>query len=240
MPDSVPSSRRLWIGIVPGMTVPFVASLFYFVFLSEGTTGQVIYTGAKVFTLAWPVVCVFWLWRQAMPNLRGIPFSQHLRAAPLGILTGALIIALMYGLMQTPLGDAVRESGPTIRKKAEALGFLQNYVLFAVFLSIAHSLIEEYYWRWFVYGRLRRVMPIPGAVVLGSVAFASHHFVVLSQFFPMGIAAVFSVCVGVGGAIWCWHYQTQKTLAGAWISHLMVDAGLMSIGYDLMRVGQIG
>ena len=30
-----------------------------------------------------------------------------------------------------------------------------KYVALAVFYALVHSLLEEYYWRWFVFGQLR-------------------------------------------------------------------------------------
>lgn len=223
------------------MTVPFLGSLLYFVLLSDHPAGPVIYGMVKAFTLCWPVVCLAWLWRQglrpfarAWACLRG-SFRLHLQALPLGIALGLLIVAALAGLLQTPLGRIVDESTPAIRGKADALGFLRHYLLFATFLSVMHSLIEEYYWRWFVFGHLRRLLSPGSAALAGSIAFASHHFVVTAQFFPVAFATFLTGCVALGGLLWCWLFQKQRTLAGAWISHLIADAGLMTVGYWLLR-----
>ncbi|MCB1094892.1 MAG: CPBP family intramembrane metalloprotease [Verrucomicrobiae bacterium] len=239
MTETNPSSTaRFWIALVPAMTVPFIASLLYFVVLSDHALGKVIYAGAKVFTVAWPVVCFVILWRVGLSRFKKKShwgsLRSHLRALPLGVVTGLLIVGALWGLLQTPLADIVDASAPAIHKKATALGFLENYILFATFLSVLHSLIEEYFWRWFVFGHLRQKMSALSAAVLGSVAFASHHLIVVSQFFPFGFAVFLSICVAIGGLIWCWLYQRQGTLAGAWISHLIADAGLMTVGYFLL------
>ena len=219
------------------MTVPFVASLLYFVLLSEHPAGPIIYKGVKIFTVLWPVVCVALLWRMGFRWLWGDwgSFKTHLRALPLGAATGLLIVAAMIGLLQTPLGEIVAASEPAMRHKATSLGFLEHYLLFAAFLSVMHSLIEEYYWRWFVFGHLRKLIPLKVAAVAGSIAFASHHLIITAQFFPIGFAVFLSFCVMIGGLLWCWLYQKQRTLAGAWISHLIADAGLMTVGYLLLH-----
>jgi uncharacterized protein len=103
-------------------------------------------------------------------------------------------------------------------------------------LSAGHSLLEEYYWRWFLFGGLRRFMPVAAAVVLSSLAFAAHHVILLAVFFG-GQALptiLFSVCVAVGGAAWAWIYQRSGSLLGPWLSHLMIDAGIFVVGYDLV------
>ena len=219
------------------MTIPFVASVLYFIVLSEHPAGKWIYTVAKVFTVVWPVFCFVLLWRIRLRQPRGNigPLMVHLKALPLGILTGLLIVGAMYGLMQISIGDVVEASAPAISKKARALGFLEHYIPFAIFLSVLHSLIEEYFWRWFVFGQLRKRLPVVSAAILGSIAFAAHHLVVTAQFFPLWLAVVLSVCVAIGGLLWCWLYQKQGTLAGAWISHLIADVGLMTVGYFLLK-----
>ena len=78
-------------------------------------------------------------------------------------------------------------------------------------------------------------MSFSAAAILGSIAFAAHHLVVTAQFFPFAFAFFLSICVGIGGMLWCWLYHRQGTLAGAWISHLIADAGLMTVGHYLLH-----
>jgi len=100
---------------------------------------------------------------------------------------------------------------------------------------LAHSLLEEYYWRWFVFGRLARLLKkrwVP--YVLASLGFAGHHYIVLGAFLPIWSAALLGSCVGLMGVVWCWLYRRQGSLAGCWISHLMADAAIVYVGYDLI------
>ena len=45
---------------------------------------------------------------------------------------------------------------------------LRVYLLLAVFYSAIHSLLEEYYWRWFVFGRLSQLCKLPTAIAISS------------------------------------------------------------------------
>jgi len=40
--------------------------------------------------------------------------------------------------------------------------------------------------------------------------------------------------IGVGGMIWSWMYLRQASLLGAWIAHMIVDFGILWIGYQLL------
>ena len=110
------------------------------------------------------------------------------------------------------------------------------YITFALFLAIPHSLLEEYYWRWFVFGQLRRVTSWRVALLVSSLGFMAHHVIVINQFLQQGWAVTlfFSLCVAWGGCLWAWLYERFRSLYGPWLSHLLVDCGIMSIGYDLI------
>jgi membrane protease YdiL (CAAX protease family) len=98
-------------------------------------------------------------------------------------------------------------------------------------------LLEEYYWRWFVFGQLRRWIPVGAAIAVSSLAFTAHHVLVLRFYFggfslPTGIL---SLAVASGGVFWAWLYQKSGSLYGPWLSHALIDAALFLIAYDLMR-----
>ncbi len=226
---------RTRLSIVVSVTVPFIASLLYFVLLADTALAQPIYTGAKIFTVVWPLLA----WRLLLR--RGIQWrirlGRHLRAVPLGVVSGILLSLPVLLVMHTPLEGIALEAADDIRLKTEQLGILENYWLFAIFLSVLHSLIEEYYWRWFVYGRLRERVGRLKSIAIAALAFALHHLVVTSQFFPFGWAVVVSLAIAVAGAVWCWMFERQRSVVGAWISHMLVDFALMWVGYGLI-VGQ--
>ena len=99
---------------------------------------------------------------------------RHLRAVPGGLVLGALVVAAVMLLFDSPVGAVAIDSAPRIRARAASLGIVEHYWTFALFLSLLHSLVEEYYWRWFVYGQLRRVLSAGPATLLASAAFTAH------------------------------------------------------------------
>jgi membrane protease YdiL (CAAX protease family) len=132
------------------------------------------------------------------------------------------------------MGTAIR-----IRGKIEEFNCATpiRYVGLAAFLAVGHSLLEEYYWRWFVFGRLRRLLSLPSAATLSGLAFMAHHVIVLGQFFPNDFwtaAVPFSICIAGGGAFWAWLYNRSGSIYSPWLSHLLVDVAIMAIGYDLV------
>jgi len=230
------SKLKRWVVLIPAMSLPLFASLFYFVILSGSPIGQAVYTITKAFTVAFPVIAFLWILKERhrfAPKIKE-NWQVHMKSLPLGIAIGLAIMAVMGLLMLTPIWGGVQEGGPAIRTKVENLGIFKCYILFAIFVSFIHSFIEEYYWRWFVYGQLRELVKPWMAHTLAAISFAAHHIVVTTQFFSPGLGVLFGVLVGVGGLFWSLLYQRQKTLAGAWVSHMIVDIGVLAVGYYLM------
>ena len=225
-----------WVVLVPALLVPLLGSLVYFVWMPEGTVGKAAYTVTKVFTLVYPLLFLKWI------GLGGLTRREVRQAdgpgwkvvVATGLLSGGVIAAAGTLLMMTPLGEMVRAGADRVTARAEGLGFRDHYVLFAVFISVLHSLLEEYYWRWFAYGHLRRISGRWVAHVIAALGFAAHHLVITLQFFPAPLAVFLAVCVAVGGLIWTLMYEWQRTVVGCWLSHLVVDVFLMVIGYELI------
>jgi len=215
------------------MVLPLLASLVYFVWLADHPAARIVYAGAKAFTFAWPLVAAMWIMHERLPRLR-VAEAFNPKAMIMGVLSGALIAGVILLLMNSPIGDLVAGNSDNIRAKVVAFGLSEHYLAFALFLSLFHSLIEEYYWRWFVYGRLRRLIRIQHAHLLAGLAFASHHIVIASQFFTALWALALGACVALGGIFWSLMYERQKTIVGAWISHMIVDLSIMAIGYRLV------
>ena len=229
-----------WAALLPPLLVPMAGSLLYFVFFPEGDLGKSIYTATKLFTLIYP----FLFLRQI--GLGGIIRRRHDPSVSwpswksvFGVGLGSgLLIAIAGGLlMLTPVGELVRQGAEAVGERAEGLGFKDNFVLFAIFLSIVHSALEEFYWRWFAYGQLRHKVSRGTAHVLAAIAFGGHHLIITLQFFPIPLAFFLTLCVVIGGFIWSIMYERQGTVIGCWISHICVDVMLMVIGFQLIMGG---
>ncbi|MAS93403.1 MAG: hypothetical protein CMO55_09450 [Verrucomicrobiales bacterium] len=225
---------RHWLVLVPAMTIPFVAAFFYFVLFPGTAFGNSFYTGVKFFLLIWPMVSILFILRRA--RVERFSVVRHRASLWPGIAFGVFVVGLMMFLIKiTPLGTVVDDNGARMAERIEGLGVVEHYLWFSIFISFIHAALEEYYWRWFVFGRLRVVVPVNVAHVIAAVGFASHHIVILSQFFPIGWAIFLGACVGIGGAFWSWTYQKYGSLWGAWVSHMLVDLGIMWVGWEVLQ-----
>jgi uncharacterized protein len=217
--------------------LPTIVTLAYFVWASDtsATVQQAVYGVAKVMQFALPVVWVANVSRERL----GWPAWTR-RGLGLGVLFGLLVSAALWALYASLAGTFVLEGAlGAIREKVTDLGVAapQRFLALGVFYAAVHSLLEEYYWRWFVFGRLRQHVPVAWAITLSSLAFATHHVVVLWAYFAHvpALAILLAMAVAIGGAFWAWLYQRSQSLYAIWFSHLLVDAAIFSVGYHIAR-----
>jgi uncharacterized protein len=235
----IKSNSLEWSAIVFALVFPTVLTWAYFIaladsdpWLQKGTYGI-----GKVIQFAFPLAFVLLASKERW-RFRGMDSSGLVLAVGFGALVGGAMLGL-YHYWLKPAGFFVGPVKEEIMEKLQGFGVTSPaaYTLLAVFYALVHSLLEEYYWRWFVFGRLKNVTPLTAAVAISSVGFAAHHVLVLARYFGWDSPAtwLFAVCVAIGGAVWAIVYLRSKSLLGPWFSHLLVDAAIFAIGFDLMN-----
>lgn len=222
-------NKLFYFGILPGLIIQLIGAYLYFVLLADKPYAQGLYFGVKVSILVWPLI--WWLaYRKVLLEWEGKNLRQSLKW---GFCSGMAILILtitLYFLFE----DFFLGFKENIFEKAKELNFLEHYILFAFFLSVIHSLLEEYYWRWFIFrGLMIKLNPI-WAGLIGSLGFASHHYIILGAFFPLWLTLILGTAVAIGGGFWCFIYRRTKSIYGSWISHFFVDVAIMTVGYFIL------
>jgi membrane protease YdiL (CAAX protease family) len=248
-PDGKRASKRetpswfTWLVLAFAMLFPSVMAWLAFALVPPGQSeaskvGPVAYYGGKVVQFSLPIVFLL-LTTGRLP----LPSRPSFRGASLGVAFGLLTAGAIIGLYHVFLRDSriFRQSPGLIQAKLAEFGLDSplGFAGIAGFITILHSLLEEYYWRWFVFGQLRRSLPFVIAMLLSSFFFAAFHAFSLSLYLPghlLSAVLPFTACVGIGGGIWCWLYERTGSVYAPWISHLLVDASLFVVGYDLCFV----
>lgn len=233
-----PPAGTEWGAIFFALIFPTVLTWVYFIALADSAPWlqKGAYGIGKVIQFAFPLIFVLFARRERLA-FRGIDTSGLVLAIGFGLLVSGSMLAL-YHFWLKPAGFFAGPVTDEVETKLKSFGVdtLLPYAALAVFYSLVHSLLEEYYWRWFVFGRLKNLTPLSAAVAISSIGFAAHHVLVLAKYFGWDSPAtwLFSAGVAVGGVVWAIIYQRSKSLLGPWLSHLLVDAAIFAIGWDLM------
>jgi membrane protease YdiL (CAAX protease family) len=223
--------------IAIALLLPSVTTWMYF-FGAAGTASGVqaaVFSVAKVVQFALPAVWVLLVQKQRIAvRPRGG------EGVAVGLVFGVAVAAGMFGLYELVLDGSATMALAEAEIRRKTLGFginsLVEYALLGLFYSLIHSLLEEYYWRWFAFGQLRRFTSFRAAAAVSSLGFMGHHVLVLGKFFGFASPATYllSACIAVGGFVWAWLYERSESLVGPWLSHAVVDAAIFALGYQLM------
>jgi len=242
--------RRLkpadWAALALALTLPSAVTWLYFIWLDGAPEGAVktAFAVGKTVQFLLPAAWVLLVQRQRPRLARPAAWSLGLGAL-FGLAVGAAMIAFYFAALK-PAGF-FETVAPLVREKVHAFGVhtFAAYLLLALFYSLIHSLLEEYYWRWFVFGQLAdglcgerppRRSGLVVALTIASLGFAAHHVLVLGHYFgwTSPLTWLFSASIAIGGAFWSWLYHRFNSLLAPWLSHALIDAAIFLIGYDLI------
>jgi membrane protease YdiL (CAAX protease family) len=236
----------LWAVLIFAMVLPTPLAWIYFVFLAKppGSLDKpsflalAAYAASKVVQFAFPLIWVVAVDKRRLavgrPRWDGVAFGAGFGA----LVFAAALLVYQFWLRHTPILALAREK-VLARLESFHVASPARYLVLAIFIACMHSLMEEYYWRWFVFGELKRLLAVPAAVVVSSLGFMAHHVVILWVYFPNHFwtaAMPFALCVAAGGAVWAWIYHRAGTLYAAWLSHFLADAAILVIGYEMVFV----
>jgi uncharacterized protein len=243
VPSTPQQERAGWGALLFACLFPTFATWLYFIQLAGTGWAMVAYSATKVIQFAFPVVWIYLAREKTAGGAPAVPGKAG-RGLILAIVSGVVVLGLVVALWRPILAASPAfERAPTaVAEKVASFGIDSGakFFLLAAFYSVIHSFLEEYYWRWFVFGRLRRGLPFATpaiAAVVASLAFTAHHVLVVGYFLgSFGLLTFFvSLVVTAAGLLWAWLYERTGHLAGPWISHALADAALMWAGYQMWR-----
>ena len=217
-----------------GALFPFFASILYFNILDGSEAAKTVYLIAKIAILIYPVLALYIL-RKKLPQLKDI-FAFDFKELMLGVKWG--IVLFILGLLSTKIPQIaaiIDIASPHIINKISGFGVANYYIIFAFIISFIHSMLEEYYWRWFLFGELKKIIFLPLAYFLAGLAFSLHHFIVLNFYFPLGVAAIFTFIVMIGGVLFSYLYNRKENIWGAWAMHVFADLVIMYVGWSVIN-----
>lgn len=220
------------------LVLPTLVTLVYFVWAERFPAGiqQATYALAKVVQFVFPIA-----WVLGVQGRRPHATGPVRKGAGLGLAFGLAVATAMLAVYHNWLKstDFFTAAEGQMREKIAGFQLTEpwKFVALGVFYSLFHSLLEEYYWRWFVFGQLSRMTPVWVAVTVSSLGFMAHHVIVLATYFGLAspVTWIFSLGIAAGGAFWAWLYHRSGSLLGPWLGHLLVDAAIFAVGYEIVQ-----
>lgn len=217
--------------LLPALLLPGLAAFLAFVVLRDSPAGVWVFGAAKIFLLAWPAFWIFGVERRSWREFLAPP-----RGMGRGLAVGFFFAFLVWLGWVLGLSALLAEHRAEIEAALGRWGSRRNYWVWAAFMSLAHAAVEEWYWRGFVFTRLRREINSGAAVVLSSAFFGLHHGVLYAATLDALTGAFLALAVALAGAAWCLLYREEESLWAPWISHVIADLAIFAVGSHFLSV----
>ncbi|MEM6459391.1 MAG: CPBP family intramembrane glutamic endopeptidase [Planctomycetota bacterium] len=236
------SRRKLaLIALLVVAPIQLVGTTTAMVWFPDAAWAKVGFAVAKVLLFLAPVVWLIKVGRARprIPRWENFPGGRGMVAAHV---TGMLIV-LVIGAAYLTVGRSWIDTGPMLEKVGQmGLDRWWTFALGTLYWCTINSMLEEYFWRWWVFERLREVIGgfrgADVAAAFGSaVLFTAHHIVALSVYFDARTTALASAGVFIGGLTWSLLYMKYRNIYACYVSHVWADLIIFGIGAWLIFGG---
>ncbi len=152
------------------LLLPTLITWVYFSLLSQYPAWQqkLAYSVGKTIQFALPVIILLYYGRWIKQK------TPHLKASlRYGLTTGLIIGIAIYCLYRFAFVPTGIMEGPKVQVQAKLnemqINSLVAFATLGIGYAIVHSLLEEYYWRWFIFGNLNTMMSLKSAIAVSSL-----------------------------------------------------------------------
>jgi membrane protease YdiL (CAAX protease family) len=104
------------------------------------------------------------------------------------------------------------------------------YVAVGLVISVVNPLLEEFYWRGFLY---RKFAERGGGIWIG-VLFALHHYIIFKTWFDPLTLSIALVGLAIVGVLFNWLYKKTGNVWACLITHAFADLAIILIGYQIL------
>lgn len=223
------SKRKSLLALVLLVPAPSIGTLAAMVLFPDSALGKGLFAASKLWLFAFPIV---W-WK--LVDRGDFGMSPAKEGGWLAGLASGAAIGLLILLGYFAFGHDLIDKTFFITKMRDiGLGSVPAYLGGAAYWILVNSVLEEYVWRWFVYRKCEALVRPAVAVLLAAAFFTLHHFIAIQVFCSLPVAAVCSLGVFLGGAIWSSMYMRYQSVWPGYLSHAIVDLAIFGLGAAML------
>ena len=210
---------------VPFTSIGAVISLW----ILPGIAGKVILVLCQIWLLFVPIIWLLKIERKLI-EIPKPKFFDLITGVTVGILMFCLILSIYWLYLRSWIDVNL------VREKLAKFSDLdrQAFVVSGVYFILINALIEEYFWRWFVYSRCEELKSGKAAVVISALFFTLHHTIGLATFTNWRVALIGSLAVFIAGIIWSEYYRRYRSIWSNYFSHAIADLALYIVAWQVL------
>ena len=110
-----------------------------------------------------------------------------------------------------------------------------NFLFVSLYISFVNSLLEEFFFRGFVFVNLKKGTNRITAYVVSSAAFSLYHVAMMIGWFNIGLFLLVLAGLGAGGIIFNYLNEKHQSVYTSWFVHMFANFAINTIGFILMK-----
>ncbi len=152
-------------------------------------------------------------------------------ALSIGILLSLVYLASFF-LFQDSL-----DTQTIITKLQDIISLNHNNILFiGLYIIVINSLLEEFFWRGFLFAKLQTLITPWKASVISGIAFSFHHMMFYSTWFTPVFFIIATLGLVLYSIIMNFLYQKYQDVLSCWLVHAMVDTVQIFIALKIFGI----
>lgn len=108
-----------------------------------------------------------------------------------------------------------------------------NFLYVSLYISFVNSLLEEFFFRGFVFGNLRHNRHF--SYCFSAAAFSLYHASMMIGWFHPAVLVVVLLGLFIGGIIFNWLNEKQDCIYVSWLTHMFANFAINTIGFILLN-----
>lgn len=111
-----------------------------------------------------------------------------------------------------------------------------NFIFVAVYISLANSLLEEYFFRGIAFIELKQVTSRQFAYRFSAWLFALYHVAMLIGLFDWYLIALMLIALVIGGYIFNYINEKESSILASWTVHLFANLAINTVNLILFGI----
>lgn len=156
---------------------------------------------------------------------------QFISAIVLGLATYMLIVGVYFILTTYIDLSEIRK----LLYKSQDIN-KNNFFYVAVYISFLNSLLEEFFFRGFLFLSLKKTTSRPLAYLVSALAFGLYHIGIMSDWFNVVIFLLALIALFGVGLIFNYFNEESKNIYNSWLVHMFANFALNTIGFMIYGI----
>lgn len=111
-----------------------------------------------------------------------------------------------------------------------------NFLFVAIYISFINSLLEEFFFRGFVFLSLKKYSPRIFAYVFSAFAFSLYHIAIIINWFNIFLFLLILFGLVIAGILFDWLNEKNKNIYNSWLVHMFANLAINTIGLFMFSI----